>query len=184
LKLLDRALRDWRIARAASQIPPGAEILDIGCHDGQLFRSLGPALRSGIGMDADLVGELEGDRYRLFPGHFPEDLPGDVGPFDAVTMLAVFEHIPTEAQTDVVEACWKVLKPGGVVIITVPATLVDPMPDVMIKFRIIDGMEVDEHHGFVPADLEPLFVAQGFVPMLHQAFQFGLNNLVTFTKPR
>jgi SAM-dependent methyltransferase len=184
VKLLDRVLREWRIARATSQIPPGAEVLDVGCHDGQLFRTLGPALRSGVGLDADLVGELEGDRYRLYPGHFPDDLPGDAGPFDAVTMLAVFEHIPTEAQADVVAACWEVLKPGGVVVITVPSPLVDPMLDVMIKFRILDGMEADQHHGFVPSDLEPLFVAQGFVPTLDQTFQLGLNNLVTFTKPR
>ncbi len=158
-------------------------MLDIGCHDGHLFRSLGPALRSGVGMDADLVGQLEGERYRLFPGHFPEDLPADVGPFDAVTMLAVFEHIPSDAQVAVVAACWNMLKPGGIVVITVPSPLVDPVLDVMIKLRVIDGMEADQHHGFVPRDLEPIFVSQGFLPTLNQRFQMGLNNLVTFTKP-
>lgn len=183
MKLLDRVLRDWRIARAMSQIPPGAEVLDIGCHDGQLFRSIGPALRSGVGMDADLVGELEGDRYRLFPGHFPEDLPADAGPFDVVTMLAVFEHVPTEAQASVVDACWESLKPGGIVVITVPSPLVDPMLDVLIKLRILDGMEADQHHGFVPSDLGPLFHGRGFVTTLDQTFQLGLNNLLVFTRP-
>ncbi len=184
MKLLDRTLRDWRIARATSQIPPGAEVLDIGCHDGALFRSLGPALRRGVGMDADLVGELEGERYHLYPGHFPDDLPADGGPFDAVTMLAVFEHIPNEAQAAVAAAIWDAVKPGGVVVITVPSPMVDPMLDVMIKLRILDGMETDQHHGFVPADLTPLFTSQGFELTLEERFQLGLNNLFVFTRPR
>jgi hypothetical protein len=45
-------------------MPPGAKVLDVGCDDGQLFRSLGPSLRGGLGIDANLVGELTGDRYR------------------------------------------------------------------------------------------------------------------------
>ena len=181
MKLGDRVLRVWRIAQATSLIPPGAEVLDIGCHDGALFRSIGPALRSGLGLDGDLLGELEGPRYRLLPGHFPDDLPPGSGPFDVVTMLAVFEHIPPEAQEALVAAIRDVLRPGGLVVITVPSPAVDQILDVMIKVRVLDGMETEQHYGFVPADLQPLFRAQGFEMTVDRRFQLGLNNLYAFT---
>ncbi|UDY35587.1 class I SAM-dependent methyltransferase [Dermatobacter hominis] len=183
MKLLDRVLRDWRIAQATSLIPPGAEVLDIGCHDGALFRAIGPALRSGLGLDGDLLGELEGPAYRLVPGHFPEDLPPGSGPFDVVTMLAVFEHIPTDAQPALVAAIHDALRPGGLVVITVPSPAVDQILDVMIKARVLDGMETEQHYGFVPADLPPLFADQGFELTLERRFQLGLNNLYVFTRP-
>jgi hypothetical protein len=74
-------------------MPPGAKVLDVGCDDGQLFRSLGPSLREGLGIDANLVGELTGDRYRLVPGYFPKDVPPDAGDFDVVSMLALFDPV-------------------------------------------------------------------------------------------
>jgi SAM-dependent methyltransferase len=182
VKLLDRVLRDWRIAQATSLIPPGAEVLDVGCHDGALFRAIGPALRSGLGLDGDLLGELEGPAYRLLPGYFPEDLPADAGPFDVVTMLAVFEHIPPDAQPTLVDAIHRVLRPGGLVVITVPSPAVDHILDVMMKARALDGMETEQHYGFVPADLPPLFADHGFEMTLERRFQLGLNNLYAFTR--
>ena len=184
MKLLDRVLRDWRISQATSLIPPGAEVLDIGCHDGALFRAIGPALRSGLGLDGDLLGELEGPSYRLVPGFFPDDLPPGAGPFDVVTMLAVFEHIPPDAQEKLVGAIRDVLRPGGLVVITVPSPAVDHILDVMMKARILDGMETEQHYGFVPADLPPLFEAQGFEKTVDRRFQLGLNNLYAFTLAR
>jgi SAM-dependent methyltransferase len=183
MKLLDRVLRDWRIAQATSQIPPGAEVLDVGCHDGALFRAIGPALRRGLGVDGDLLGELEGERYLLRPGHFPEAVGAHEGPFDVVTMLAVFEHIPVEAQASIVRSCWDLLRPGGMVVITVPAPLVDTILDVLMQLRLLDGMETDQHYGFEPSDLVPLFTDGGFETMVERRFQLGLNNLFVFRRP-
>lgn len=182
MKLLDRVLRDWRIAQATSHIAPGAEVLDIGCHDGALFRSIGPALRNGLGLDGDLLGELDGDRYRLVPGYFPDALPDGAGPFDVVTMLAVFEHIPTDQQQGFVEAIHGVLRPGGLAVITVPSPVVDPILDVLMKLRVLDGMETDQHYGFDPSDLTPLFEKAGFVCRETRRFQLGLNNLYVFER--
>jgi 2-polyprenyl-3-methyl-5-hydroxy-6-metoxy-1,4-benzoquinol methylase len=183
VKYLDRHLRDRRVGQIVRRIPPGARVLDVGCHDGALFRALGPALRDGLGMDDALLGPLTGDRYHLLPGSFPSELPSDAGEFDAITMAAVFEHIPTDEQAGVVKACWELLTDGGQVLLTVPSPLVDPLLDVLAAVRIIDGMEHHQHFGFKPADLTPLFTSHGFALAEHRTFQLGLNNLFIFAKP-
>ena len=81
---LDGVIRDQRIAQAARFVRPGSRVFDIGCHDGALFRKLGAGLREGVGIDPDLAGPLDGERYRLTPGRFPEDSPLSSDAFDAV----------------------------------------------------------------------------------------------------
>ncbi len=183
MKFLDRYLRDRRLDQVVRRIPPGARVLDVGCHDGAMFRALGHSLREGWGVDAALVGPLDGPRYRLLPGSFPNDMPSDAGVFDAVTMAAVFEHIPTDEQPAVAKACWELLVDGGQVVLTVPSPLVDPILDVLAATRIIDGIEHHQHFGFQPADLVPLFTGHGFELAHRHSFQLGLNNLFVFVKP-
>ena len=38
---LDRLIRDWRIGWSSAPCPLRARVLDVGCHDGALFRRLG-----------------------------------------------------------------------------------------------------------------------------------------------
>jgi SAM-dependent methyltransferase len=102
---------------------------------------------------------------------------------DVVSMLALFEHIPTEEQPAVVEACYELLVPGGRVVITVPSPAVDPMLDAMVKLRVLDGIEHEQHYGFKPADLPPLFEQGGFSLSRSYRFQLGLNNVFVFAKP-
>ena len=59
MRRFDRFIRDQRINQAVRFIRPGSRVLDIGCHDGALFRAIGPALREGVGIDPDLAGCIE-----------------------------------------------------------------------------------------------------------------------------
>jgi hypothetical protein len=54
----------------------------------------------------------------------------------------------------------------------------------MIRLRVLDGMEADQHHGFQISEVEPLFVSAGLVLERHETFQAGLNHLFVFRKPR
>jgi 2-polyprenyl-3-methyl-5-hydroxy-6-metoxy-1,4-benzoquinol methylase len=183
VKRLDRFIRDQRIARAVRFIRPGSRVLDIGCHDGQLFRVVGPALREGIGLDPDLAGNLEGRNYVLRPGRFPDDAPDETETFDAVCALAVLEHIVGSERVGFATAIARLLRAGGEAILTVPAPTVDRMLDVMMRTRIIDGMEAGQHHGFQTAEVEPLFTGAGLALERHETFQLGLNHLFVFRKP-
>ena len=143
-------------------------------------RPSGPPSARASASTTSSSGAIEEPRYRLLPGRFPDDLPADVGTFDVVTMLALFEHVPVEAQKPVVAACRSCSSPAALAVLTVPSPAVDPMLDVMAKVRIIDGLSHDQHHGFKPADLGPLFEAGGFRTVVTKRFQLGLNNLFVF----
>jgi len=176
---LDRFIQLRRIRKAMRYIPDGARVLDVGSFDGRLFRELGPRLGSGVGIDPNPAREGEFGNVVLRSGYFP-DVEID-GPFDAITMLAVIEHIPRERQGDVAEACARLLRPGGRLIITVPSPAVDTILHWLARFRLVRGIEIHQHYGLEPDD-----VARGFsVPLnllVQKRFQLGLNNLLVFER--
>jgi 2-polyprenyl-3-methyl-5-hydroxy-6-metoxy-1,4-benzoquinol methylase len=181
---LDRRIQTWRIRQAIRFLPPDARVLDVGCDDGALFRTMGPALREGVGLDPALEAAVTGERYRLLPGSFPADAPDEPGAFDAVTMLAVMEHVPPDEQPKVAERAFELLRPGGRFVLTVPSPAVDTILDVLIRLHLLHGMEADQHYGFEPDELVPVATAAGFRQLLRSTFQARLNNLFVFEKPR
>jgi 2-polyprenyl-3-methyl-5-hydroxy-6-metoxy-1,4-benzoquinol methylase len=180
---LDRFIRSRRIGRAVRFLRPGIRVLDVGCHDGELFRAIGPALREGVGLDPDLAGPLTGANYVLRPGTFPADAPDEPGTFDTVCALAVLEHVPDGDRARFAAEMVRLLQPGGEVVLTVPSPTVDRLLDVMIRLRVLDGMEAGQHHGFRIEEVEPLFTGAGLVLERHETFQLGLNHLFVFRKP-
>ena len=115
------------------------------------------------------------------PGYFPAVRPTEAN-WDAVTMLAVLEHVPTKEQPALAAACYKLLKPGGRVIITVPSMAVDHILTVLRGIRLIDGMSLEEHYGFEPTDTERIFAAPEFRTLHRSRFQGGLNHLFVFER--
>ena len=181
MKALDRFIQRWRMRQAMRFIPDQARVIDIGAHEGELFRALGDRLSRGYGIEPLRKTILEEANFTVVPGFFPMARPIEGG-WDSVTMLAVLEHIPTPEQFALAAACYDLLKPGGRVIITVPAKAVDHILGALRALRLIDGMSLEEHHGFEPADTRKVFAAPGF-RLLHQGrFQAGLNHLFVFER--
>ena len=176
----DVILQRWRIEMAARHLPPGAHVLDIGCGDGALFSVLKDRIASGVGVDSDSVPEDYGT-FRFIRGRAPDDLPAGET-FDAITMLAVLEHIPADAQRNLAEGCWALLRTNGRVICTVPSPKVDTLIHLGKRLSILDGMQEHEHYGFEPSHTVALFVDRGFTLHRVRRFQFGLNNLFVFAK--
>lgn len=181
LKLMDRLLQRWRIAKVQRYIPVGASVLDVGCADGALFRQLNKRIRSGVGVDYALEESVSGGPFKLFAGSLSDYGAADEA-FDAITMLAVVEHLPESAITKVRNECVRVLKPGGVLLITVPSRQVDQLLEWLIKMHLVAGMSLHEHHGFDPADLPALFAGPDLRLVRSARFQLGLNNLFVFRK--
>jgi SAM-dependent methyltransferase len=182
MKLGDRVLQQWRIRRAARVIPDGARVLDVGCFDDRLFLHLGRRLGSGsVGLDPLLPQPVEAPRFRLVSGHFPDACTAEAS-FDVITMLAVLEHVASADLPRWAAACSRLLVPGGVVVATVPAPLVDAILETLIRLRILDGMSTEEHHGFEPDMAPRVFEDAGFRLTRRTQFQLGLNNLFVFEK--
>jgi SAM-dependent methyltransferase len=180
MRCLDRVLQNWRARKARAWIPEGARVLDIGCHQGEFLKSLGERIGPSVGLDPLAVPE-ETSRFRLLTGLFrpPMDFPD--ASFDVVVMLATLEHI--RDKEPLASECWRLLRPGGRVVITVPAGFVDVIIHLLCKVRLADGMSLDEHHGFDPRTTPDVFGRHGFTLERWRRFQLGLNHLFVLRKP-
>jgi 2-polyprenyl-3-methyl-5-hydroxy-6-metoxy-1,4-benzoquinol methylase len=181
LKLVDRLLQWWRIAKVRPYIRQGARVLDIGCADGALFRQLHSRIKSGVGTDIALQQSVGNGRFQLIAGQLPWDLAAR-GDFDVVTMLAVVEHLPVEVIPTLREQCSEALKPGGLLLITVPSVQVDRILHALMRLHLIAGMSLHEHHGFNPADVPRLFGGSGLRLIQARTFQLGNNHLYILQK--
>ena len=180
-KPLDRLLENLRFAKAKPYIPKKARLLDIGAGDGAFLRSLSGHIQSGVGIDPILTKPVElGETCRLVPGYFPRDIIACGSPFDVITLLAVVEHIPVPELYDVAKACWDSLKLNGRLIITVPHPRVDKILDILKNLRIIEGLSLEEHHGFDPEQLPEIF--NRWTLLKKERWEFGCNYLFIFGK--
>ena len=181
LRPLDLILRSWRIQKVKPYLRRGSAVLDVGCHDGALFRAFADRISRGVGVDPTLDHSTTIGRFRFVAGTFPSAIDGDER-FDAITLLAVLEHVEPWELPSWCDACERLLAPGGFVVATVPSPLVDNVLDVLTRFHLIAGMSVDEHHGFDPSIVPSLFSRPSLRLAVRQRFELGMNNLYVFRK--
>lgn len=125
-----RALEDrywWfvsrrRLARALLRrfAPPQGSLLDLGCGTGALLTELSsshPTVGIDFSTDALVFCTERGLRQVLLGD--AQAMPFVGGTFDAVVSLDTLEHVPDDAAA--IREVARVLKPGGVVVINVPA---------------------------------------------------------------
>jgi len=177
---LDRYLQKWRIREARRELPPGARVLDIGTHDGTLF-----CLTSarGVGIDPELAAATPVPGVTLVKGSFPEDLPKlPDESFDAVTALAVVEHVPEAELLVWAETIARLVVPDGPLIITVPAPAVDTILHLLMRLNLVAGMAAHQHHRFQLDNLDHIFTAPLWQRAKHRTFQLGLNHLYVFER--
>jgi 2-polyprenyl-3-methyl-5-hydroxy-6-metoxy-1,4-benzoquinol methylase len=176
-------LQRWRIKKAAAFIPAQCRLLDIGCHKGELLLQIQHRIASGVGIDPLCESSHPVPHIQLVQGSFPEALTA-MPAFDAITALALVEHIPVANQVSFFTACFNWLQPGGLLICTIPDKKVDHILELLIKLRLVDGMSAEQHHGFEATDCIALATQAGFIFSRRERFQWGLNNLFVFQKPR
>jgi SAM-dependent methyltransferase len=177
MNLFDRLLQRWRIAMAVPYLSASGRVLDLGCHQGELFKTIEDRLKFGIGMDP-LAIPGGSSRFVLLPIPFQGCLPFATHALDAVVMLATLEHI---LDKDILASeCHRVLHPGGRVVITVPDVKVDQLVDLLVRLHILHGMSLDEHHGFQAQDTSRIFCRHGFAVEVARSFQMKMNYLYVF----
>ena len=104
-----------------------------------------------------------------------DTLPFDNDRFDAVTMLAVFEHIPRPALVQLVREIRRVLKPGGCYLLTTPAAWADPLLRLCSALGLVSREEIDEHQArYTHARIRRILVEGGFNPGKMRMGYFGL----------
>jgi 2-polyprenyl-3-methyl-5-hydroxy-6-metoxy-1,4-benzoquinol methylase len=180
MKYLDRFIQRARFKKALKHLPKGASVLDIGSGEGDFLEYCGDHISIGFGIDKNILNNRAGERYKIIQGAIPDALKS-VSSFEVVTMLAVLEHIPEDDLEQVVTLIQQILTPGGRLILTIPSPKADILLTILRGLRLIDGMCLEEHHGF---DVEQVFkLFSDLRLILHQKFQFGFNNIFVFHRP-
>lgn len=99
----------------------GLRVLDVGCGNGCYTKALSLTADSVIGLDFQM------SNLQAFRQAIPrvqgvgERLPFSSESFDAVTIIEVLEH--TDSDTRVMNECFRVLRPGGKLVIFAPNKL-------------------------------------------------------------
>jgi SAM-dependent methyltransferase len=179
---LDRFIARMRFRAAYPHIRKGARVCDLGCGlDAAFLDYASERISYGIGVDDQVRGGADGPWQRV-RADIRSALPLESGQFDHVVMLAVLEHLAEPEP--VLREAYRILVPGGSLILTWPSAMVDPILKVLHGLRMVsDEMESDEHQKRIPVGtLQQLLHRIGFTDFLHYTFEFGLNNLMVASR--
>ncbi|MBA4416332.1 MAG: hypothetical protein C0392_00250 [Syntrophus sp. (in: bacteria)] len=168
---LESMLAGLRAKLADRLIEPGhrtGRILDIGCGP-QPYFLLNIAFSEKHGLDQAI---MEADQQRFLDKgvHLKKynveetrKLPFPDQYFDVVTMLAVFEHITPVFLPQVIKEIKRVLRPGGLYILTTPAAWTDVLLRTLAQLRLVSSTEIDDHKDtYAPAKIIALLEKGGF----------------------
>ena len=191
--LFERFLAKKRAQLADSLIPRpfrSGRILDIGCGVNPAFlQTTAFSEKYGIDKAGSLSCHTKFDEQLItFIHHDIES--GDPFPFydefcDVVTMLAVIEHISPNNLSKVIAELYRVLKRGGLLIITTPSHWTGFILNGMSLLRLISRQEVKDHKELYSSDdIVKALQLGGFAPgnMQQGCFEFYMNTWVMAIK--
>jgi SAM-dependent methyltransferase len=151
--LLERFLAKKRAQKANNLIPQtyrNGKILDIGSGAYPVFLLTTSFLKK-FGVDKTFhVSSQNGfsDHSLTLIHHDIESedsLPFNDEYFDVVTMLAVFEHITPQRLPKAFQEVYRVLRKGGIIIITTPSAWTGFILKGMAMVRLVSILEIKEH---------------------------------------
>jgi SAM-dependent methyltransferase len=149
--LLEPMLADLRAQRANKLIPPplrDGRILDVGCGSFPYFLAH-TSFKEKFAIDqiplsSNTASELKIESFTLDLEIEPH-LPFEDNFFEAVTLLAVVEHLDPALMAKLFKEVYRVLKPGGMVILTTPAAWSDGLLKFMARLSLVSAEEIHEH---------------------------------------
>ena len=172
---LDALLAALRRRRVDPHVKPGTILVDLGCgHAGSLLKAYSNTIAHGIGFDVT-VGHPPAANVELHAQAVDTPLPLSDSSVDVVSCLAVIEHVE---QPDVLVAeARRILKAGGVLVVTTPAAQAKPILEVIsVRLQMIDPTEILDHKRYYrPATLRAQLEQAGFGDIKVNRFEFGLN---------
>jgi SAM-dependent methyltransferase len=149
--LLEPLLADLRAQRANKLIPLSlreGRILDVGCGSYPYFLAH-TSFKEKFAIDqiplsSNTASELRIESFTLDLEVEP-NLPFEDNFFEAVTLLAVVEHLDPALMAKLFREVYRVLKPGGMVILTTPAAWSDSLLKFMAQIGLVSAEEIQEH---------------------------------------
>lgn len=151
-----RGLLEGWLARQRSRIANGlipdhlrsGRILDIGCGSHPFFLA-NTKFDQKFSIDQIAMQPTVAARHGIT--HHEHDLgrdpklPFEDGFFSAITLLAVVEHLDPDNAAHVFSEIHRTLRPGGVAVVTTPASWGDGLLHFMARVGLVSADEIDEH---------------------------------------
>jgi len=179
---LDHFIAKLRFRAAYFHIRSGSRVCDLGCGlEAAFLDYAGDKISHGVGVDDQVEDGIRGRWWRV-RGDITAPLPVESSQFDHVAMLAVLEHL--REPEPVLREAYRILAPGGSLIMTWPSEMVDPILKVLHGLGLVsDEMESDEHQKRIPVEtLRTMLQEIGFQKFIHERFELGLNNLMVASR--
>jgi SAM-dependent methyltransferase len=116
------ASRTWALLGMLDRVVPGRNlrVLDVGCGAGNMIHHLSRYGQvKGVEIDPRPIAVARQRGYHVEQGNATRPLPFAAGSFDLVAALDLIEH--NKDDMAILRECYRLLSPGGHVVITVPA---------------------------------------------------------------
>jgi SAM-dependent methyltransferase len=170
-----------KFARVARELDGYRRVLDVGCGPGTMVGNLG-ALHDCVGTDLstrqiDYARRTYGPTGARFYTTTPAQLPPDEGPFDAVTLVELIEHLDPGLVDETIREALERLRPGGKLVLTTPnfrsawplvEAVINRFSEVSYDFQHINKFHVErltallDGLGLVQTRVEPYLFAGPF----------------------
>ncbi len=181
--LFEGFLAKKRAAKANSLLKQSKKekILDIGCGSYPYFL-MNTNFKERFGVDPSINSAVKGINLQKLDVS-KQKLPFKDNFFNAVTMLAVFEHLDNKKIPFVLKEINRVLKKDGMLVMTTPAPWSDIILKNMARLSLVSKEEIHEHKHNLNAPIIRNYVAEGgFRKIDNGYFELGLNMWFTGKK--
>ena len=179
---IDFFIQNKRIKLIEKYVPSNSYILDVGCgYYPQNLINLQAKISKAVGIDKDIPDTSFAPNIRFIKADQQAQIPLPDNEFDCILLLAVLEHL--ENTTEIIAECYRILKPGGRLIITIPTNYSQPILLKLAYFGLISKEEIFDHkHYFRKAEIDQLMQQNKFKKIVSRSYNLGLNALFVFEK--
>lgn len=179
---LEKLLGDLRYRKIIGYIPSNSKVLDLGCgYRGKFLKKISGKISRGVGLDISVSPNFLTAKIDLIAHDLNRPLPFQNNKFDVVVSLANLEHLE-EPEKSLMEI-HRVLKPGGILLLTAPSTYGKPVLELLSFLRLVSRQEIEDHKNYFNKKILLDYCENiGFSSCKHKYFQAGMNNFLIAKK--
>lgn len=178
---LEPLFQELRITKIWPHIQWGGVLVDFGCDfEMTLIKRVKNNMKKVIGID--IVSQPKKfENVEIVPADLEKKTPLKANSADTVTMLAVLEHLPHPEKA--VKEAYRILKPGGVFLVTVPSRRTETLLPMLAKLHLVRQEMIDQHENYFKHEqLCRLAEKAGFSQIAVESWELGCNTFMRAIK--